>query len=53
MMIDVQEAEDRLEELIDAARRGEEVIVSVGGVPMVLIEPLETTASDPAVASSS
>jgi antitoxin (DNA-binding transcriptional repressor) of toxin-antitoxin stability system len=44
--VEVEEAGERLEELVEAALRGEEVILELGGVPQVAIVPIRSNAED-------
>jgi len=44
--VDVEEAQNRLEELVEAALSGEEVIIEEGGFPQVSLVPVSSTADD-------
>lgn len=44
--VDVEEAQDRLEELVEAALRGEDAILEVGGIPQVTVVPIGSTVED-------
>jgi antitoxin (DNA-binding transcriptional repressor) of toxin-antitoxin stability system len=39
IIVDIDEAAERLEELVDRACAGEEVSISVNGIPMVGLKP--------------
>jgi len=42
--VEIEEAGERLEELVDAALHGEEVILEQGGIPQVAIVPIRSSA---------
>jgi len=44
--VDVEEAQNRLEKLVEAALRGEEVIIEDGGFPQVSLVPVSSTGDD-------
>jgi prevent-host-death family protein len=44
--VDVEEAQNRLEELVEAAMRGEEVIIEEGGFPQVSLVPVSSADAD-------
>jgi antitoxin (DNA-binding transcriptional repressor) of toxin-antitoxin stability system len=45
IIVDIEEAAERLEELLDRACAGEEVSISVNCIPMVWLRPCENQKS--------
>jgi antitoxin (DNA-binding transcriptional repressor) of toxin-antitoxin stability system len=43
--VEIDEAQECLEELVEAAISGDEVIILVGGVPQFSLEPIAQTGS--------
>lgn len=41
MIIDVELAQERIEELLDRASAGEEILISIDGVARVRIQPIQ------------
>jgi len=47
---EVEEAQARLDELMDRAVAGEEIVVTSNGVPLAMLEPVRNQPEPPAVA---
>ncbi len=52
MQIDVEEAKDRLDDLVDIAKAGEEVILLVSGRPAVYLVAVEDPSSQLDIAAN-